>query len=65
MSAVTVLRRPTAATMTSACKVMALRLTVRLWQMVTVAFCAKSIKAMGLPTMLLRPMTTACLPLKG
>jgi hypothetical protein len=29
---------------------------------VTVAFCCSSISAMGLPTVLLRPMTTACLP---
>ena len=30
--------------------------------MVTVAFACSSISAIGLPTMLLRPMTTACLP---
>ena len=33
-----------------------------LWQMVTVALAASSSIAIGLPTMLLRPMTTACLP---
>ncbi|MDT4887259.1 hypothetical protein FQZ97_1236910 [compost metagenome] len=65
MSAVSTLRLPTAATMTSACSVMALRSFVALWQMVTVAFCCSSIMAMGLPTMLLRPITTACLPLRS
>ena len=62
MSAVSTLRLPTAATTTSAWRVKAPRSTVALWQMVTVAFFASSISAIGLPTMLLRPMTTACLP---
>ena len=62
ISAVSTLRLPTAATITSACRVMAAKSGVRLWQMVTVASCASSINAMGLPTILLRPMTTACLP---
>jgi hypothetical protein len=39
-----------------------LEVGVALWQMVTVAFFCSSISAMGLPTMLLRPITTACLP---
>jgi PAS domain S-box-containing protein len=64
MSAVSTLRLPTAATITSACRVMAFRSGVALWQMVTVAFCCSSIMAMGLPTMLERPITTACLPLR-
>ena len=38
------------------------RLAVWEWQMVTVAFLASSSMAAGLPTMLDRPMTTACLP---
>ncbi len=33
-----------------------------LWQTVTVALACSSISAIGLPTMLLRPITTACLP---
>ena len=33
-----------------------------LWQTVTVAFACSSSSAIGLPTVLLRPMTTACLP---
>ena len=65
MSAVSTLRLPTAATITSACRVMALRSLVALWQMVTVAFFCSSIMAMGLPTMLLRPITTARLPRKS
>ena len=35
---------------------------VSLWQMVTVALACKSSIAIGLPTILLRPITTACLP---
>ena len=62
MSAVTVLRRPTAATSTSACRVCDARSAVALWQIVTVAFACSSSNAIGLPTVLLRPMTTACLP---
>jgi hypothetical protein len=36
---------------------------VALWQTVTVAWACSSSSAIGLPTVLLRPMTTACLPL--
>ena len=35
---------------------------VRLWQTVTVASSARSSRAMGFPTMLLRPTTTQCFP---
>ena len=62
MSAVSTLRLPTAATTTSACSVWRFRSGVALWQMVTVAFCCSSISAIGLPTVLLRPMTIACFP---
>jgi hypothetical protein len=37
---------------------------VPLWQTVTVAWACSSSRAIGLPTVLLRPMTTACLPLQ-
>ncbi len=37
-------------------------LGVREWHTVTVALCCRSRFATGTPTMLLRPMTTACLP---
>ena len=63
MSAVSVLRRPTAATTMSASRVWCPRFGVALWQTVTVAFACNSSKAIGLPTVLLRPITTACLPL--
>ncbi len=62
IAAVTVCGRPTAATMMSALRVCAARSGVRLWQIVTVASACKSISAIGLPTVLLRPITTACLP---
>ncbi|MNE84933.1 hypothetical protein D3C80_1818770 [compost metagenome] len=62
MSAVSTLRLPTAATITSAWRVIAPRSAVPLWQTVTVALACSSIMAMGLPTMFERPMTTACLP---
>src|ERR1019366_318075 len=62
IAAVRVLRRPTAATFTSASRVCPARSGVRLWQMVTVASACKSMSAIGFPTVLLRPMTTACLP---
>ena len=39
--------------------------TVALWQTVTVALACSSSRAIGLPTVLLRPITTACLPLIG
>jgi len=60
--AVSMLRRPTAATTTSARRVCSARSGVMLWQMVTVAFACKSSSAIGLPTVLLRPITTACRP---
>ena len=62
ISAVSVLRRPTAATTTSAWRVCTARSGVALWQIVTVALACNSSSAIGLPTVLLRPMTTACLP---
>jgi hypothetical protein len=62
MSAVSTLRLPTAATTMSACRVWWPRSGVALWQMVTVALACSSSIAIGLPTMLLRPITTACLP---
>ena len=65
MSAVIKRGLPMAATRISARRVCAARSAVRLWQMVTVAFSCKSSSAMGLPTMLLRPTTTASLPLMG
>ena len=65
MPAVTVDARPTAATTMSACRTWAARSRVALWQIVTVALAASSIIAIGLPTVLLRPMTTACAPAIG
>ena len=59
---VTVFARPTAATTTSARRVCSARSGVRLWQIVTVASAWRRSSAIGLPTVLLRPMTTACLP---
>ena len=53
---------PTAATRISALRVCWARFTVWLWQMVTVQFACSSSIAIGLPTMLLRPTTTASLP---
>ena len=63
-----VMRRalPMAGTMKSASRTTAARSGVREWHTVTVALpkgeAAESSMAMGLPTMLLRPMTTARLP---
>ena len=65
MSAVSVPRRPTAATTTSASRVWRARSAVALWHIVTVALACKSSSAIGLPTVLLRPITTACLPLRS
>ena len=62
---VSVPRRPTAATTTSASRVWAPKSAVALWQTVTVASARSSSSAIGLPTVLLRPITTACLPRKG
>ena len=64
MSAVTKSARPMAAIRMSACRVIAPRSRVRLWQTVTVASRPRrsSSDAIGLPTMLLRPITTACAP---
>ena len=62
MSAVSTSRLPTAATTMSAWRVWWARSVVPLWQTVTVALACSSIMAMGLPTMLERPITTACLP---
>ncbi len=44
---------------------MAPRSRVFEWQMVTVAPALSSSNAMGLPTMVERPMTTACAPSTG
>ena len=41
------------------------RSSVREWQIVTVASRCSSSSAIGLPTMSLRPMTTACWPASG
>ena len=57
--------RPTAATSTSASRQMAGRSRVREWQMVTVALRPKSSRAVGRPTMVLRPTTTARAPSSG
>jgi len=57
--------RPMAATRMSAWRVTAPRSRVFEWQMVTVAFWCSSNMAAGLPTMSLRPTTTACWPAMG
>src|SRR3989338_4488320 len=62
MSPVIILALPVATTRMSASRVYLARSTVLEVQMVTVAFCCSSISAIGLPTMLLRPTPTACLP---
>jgi len=54
--------RPTAATRRSASRQTLGRSRVRLWAMVTVACSSRSMSAMGLPTISLRPSTTARLP---
>ena len=59
MSAVSRWRRPTAATTMSAICTCRFRSGVALWQTVTVALACSSSNAIGLPTVLLRPMTTA------
>src|SRR2546425_4216628 len=53
---------PAAATRMSARFVWPARFLVLVWQMVTVAFRFNSSNAVGLPTMLLRPTTTALAP---
>ena len=55
-------RRPTAATRMSASSVWRSRSWVREWQIVTVAFAWSSRCAIGLPTMIDRPTTTARAP---
>ena len=62
MSAVTRPGEPTAATSTSASRHTAARSRVREWQCVTVAFAASSSCAIGLPTRIERPSTTALAP---
>src|SRR5262245_51632571 len=57
--------RPIAATRMSASRATAGRSRVREWQIVTVAFRCSSSSAIGLPTMSLRPMTTARAPAMG
>ena len=62
ISAVTNFGRPMATTRISAWRVTSVRLRVRLWVIVTVAFSSSSSFETGRPTMLLRPMTTARFP---
>ena len=57
--------RPTAATRTSASRHTAARSRVREWQTVTVACSRRSSAAIGLPTIWLRPTTTARRPASG
>ncbi len=65
-SAVTNAGRPMAATRMSACAAHLGEVAWSCeWQMVTVALSCSSRSAMGLPTMSLRPMTTAFLPAMG
>src|SRR5262249_4984575 len=54
---------PIATTRISARAASSLKLAVREWQIVTVACLSRSISATGLPTILLRPTTTAFFPL--
>ena len=61
-SLVTMAARPIAATTMSARRTTSGRSFVFEWQMVTVAFACISSSAMGLPTISLRPMTTALAP---
>ena len=61
-SRVTNAGRPIAATRISAVRATAGKSTVREWHTVTVASRCSSSIAIGLPTMSLRPITTACLP---
>lgn len=65
MSAVMMLRRPTAATMMSASRVWAARSRVLLLQIVMVAPDCSSSIAIGLPTMFEAPTTTALAPRTG
>ena len=57
--------RPIATTRMSAVAATRGRSAVREWQIVTVALACRSISAIGLPTMSLRPITTACRPATG
>ena len=65
MSPVIILGFPMATTRMSASEVNCFRSRVFEVQMETVALRARSISAIGLPTMLLRPITTALLPSIG
>ena len=67
MSPVSVFGRPAATTTTSASRVKCATSRVPVWQSVTVALVSlrASNAATGLPTMLLRPITTACAPDKS
>src|SRR5882724_4802617 len=56
---------PIATTKTSARPTSSRKLAVREWQIVTVACFSSSISATGLPTILLRPTTTAFFPLSS
>jgi len=62
MSPVIIFGLPVATTSMSASRVCFARSVVLEVQMVTVALCCNSNSAIGLPTILLRPITTACLP---
>ena len=64
-SIVTNAGRPIAATRMSASRATEANATVREWQIVTVACRCSSSSAIGLPTMSLRPMTTARAPAIG
>ncbi len=57
--------RPIATTRMSAVAATRGRSAVREWQIVTVALACRSISAIGLPTMSLRPITTAWRPATG
>ena len=67
MSAVTMCGTPTAAMMTSACRVSAGRSRVPVWHNVTVAFSDRRVSSrpIGRPTVTPRPITTTCAPAIG
>ena len=62
ISAVIISGLPIAAINISALRVISARFLVREWAIVTVAFSSSNISATGLPTRMLRPITTAFLP---
>ena len=64
-SAVIILDRPMAATRMSARRHSSAKPVVFEWQIVTVAFSCSNSSAIGLPTISLRPTTTACFPAIG